>query len=148
MGEREDNPAGPRQMTNMEKLANNLVTIVVARAAMVATPFVGFLLWYWLDSQFTEIAGAVARVEARVGEAEQDGKVFKSEIQDHEARITFNKQQDDVLKAEVKEQFDGIGKSLEAVKDKLGDLNGNVISLRTIISERVPKPDARSDGLH
>jgi peptidoglycan hydrolase CwlO-like protein len=130
-----------RTMTTMERLATNLATIFIARAAMIATPFVGFLMWYWLDSHFTELASSLSRVEDRVTDVESDGEGFKSKLQDHDSRIEAAKIRADTLEQQLKEHTTAIANSLESVKDRLSDLNGNVIALQTIISERVPKKE-------
>ena len=118
-------------MTRMEKIANNITTIVVARAAMIVTPLLlSFFVWlFW--QMWQGIDGRVSDLEA--GQSKQS-----SFIQDHEARLAFNQVQADTFKADARERFSDLNSALKDLVAQMGTVNGNIIRLQTTVENRLP----------
>lgn len=126
-----------------EQIADNVWFRLTARAAMIVTPMLGVcvttLFFWWLSVQFTNAATATAELSARVSALEAVSATLVTKAQDHEARLTFGRQQREEFQATARQQFGDVNASLRDVASKLQDLNVAVASVKTMLNERVPR---------
>lgn len=118
-------------MTLPERLANNMITIVIARGAMVATPLVlGLLIW---------IAGDIKNgFEARIDRNEREVTDISKTIREHDLKLTFADGDRMAIKDTMRIQSAGLNQSLIELTKQLNEMNGNLIRLQTIIDNRLP----------
>lgn len=126
-----DSDERPSEMTQMERFANNMMTIVIARAAMIVTPvLLSFFAWLaWGVYQ-----GIESRVVAVEGVTASQSKI----IQDHESRLVNGKTQREQFQGEAKEHFGEINATLRQLNSEINSMNGNIIRLQTTIDNRLP----------
>jgi chromosome segregation ATPase len=100
---------------------------------------------YWLSQQFEPISQAIQRIDDQVQEMrdvddsqQRTLEVFRSALQDHESRLVNGKANRDRQAEQNAANFEKIDKKLETITDKIGDVNGALIGLKTTINERVP----------
>lgn len=127
----DDDEEGPDRMTTMEKFANNLTTIAIARMAMIVTPalltFFGWLAWHVWEG-----------MEARISAVEALAVKQASAIQDHESRLVNGKQAREQFQFDAKEQFGSINATLRQVGTEINAMNGNIIRLQATMDNRLP----------
>lgn len=121
---------------------------------ILTLPVASLLVWLgaqWLDNRFDEVKLSISVVRERVESVETEIENVKTKtesnsrvLQDHESRMVFGRAQREALAAEAKERFGVIHNQLDVVSDKLEIMNTGIVSLRTIIQERVPP---RAGGL-
>lgn len=133
-------------MTGIEKFANSLLTVLVARGAMVATPFVATaLVWFgssWLDNRFDTMTRALDGIGTRVDTLETRSSATVSKVQEHQFRLENGRVETDEFRATVIRQFEKFDQTLSDQTLKLQAIDGSVIKLGTIISERVPRRES------
>lgn len=121
----------PMEMTQIERFANNMMTIVIARAAMIVTPvllsFFAWLMW-----------GVYQGIESRVVAVEAVTTSQARTIQDHESRLVNGKQAREQFQIDAKEQFGDINATLRSLNTEINTMNGNIIRLQTTIDNRLP----------
>ncbi len=105
--------------TTMEKIANNLFTIVIARGAMIITPF---LFWFVWDA-----------VNARIEALESVSIIQQRLINEHETRLVVGKSQREEFQRQSSIEFSEIGDILKELQVQVGVLNGNIIRLQTTV---------------
>ncbi len=103
----------------MEKIANNLFTIVIARGAMIITPF---LFWFVWDA-----------VNARIEALESVSIIQQRLINEHETRLVVGKSQREEFQRQSSIEFSEIGDILKELQVQVGVLNGNIIRLQTTV---------------
>ena len=130
----------PTHVTRMEKFANNLTTIVIARAAMIVTPFLlSFFIWL--------VWQVLSDIKDRLAALEREDAHTSSVIQDHESRLTFGRAQGQAFESQAKENFTDIGNTLKDITAQINAMNGSVIRLQTTIENRLPpRSSAMGDG--
>ena len=121
----------------MEKLTNNLLTIFLARGAMIVTPVVFSFFVYVGFQVLDDIRNRVAATELQIS-------VNSKIIQDHESRITYNRSDAVASQRSYEGKFDAIDGGLESVSTSLNSLILSVGKLETVINERVPKQQRTS----
>ena len=114
-------------MTTLEKMATNLGTILLARAAMIVTPVI-LTASIWIATSW--IDGIIARVAALEISRREDGKT----LQDHESRLAFNRASRLEFQETAQNQFGQIGDALDNINTALGNINVGVGKLETIIN--------------
>jgi hypothetical protein len=144
----DDDQERPPQMTTMEKVANSLLTVLIARGAMVAMPFVASaLVWFgssWLDQRFDQMARSLDAVGSRVETLESDSDATVRRVTEHEFRLDTGKAQREAFQADVVKQFEKLEQTLSENNEKLLAIDDSVIKLGTIIAERVPRRESMS----
>lgn len=115
---------GPPLMTTMEKLANNLITIVIARAAMIVTPMLLGIIWNGMNNRLEKVETVSA--------------VHASQIQDHESRLVNGKLAREDFQTQAQENFTAIENSFRELNVQIVSLSGSIIRLQTTIENRLP----------
>lgn len=111
-------------MTTMEKLANNLITIVIARAAMIVTPMLLGIIWNGMNNRLEKVETVSA--------------VHASQIQDHESRLVNGKLAREDFQTQAQENFTAIENSFRELNVQIVSLSGSIIRLQTTIENRLP----------
>jgi broad specificity phosphatase PhoE len=114
----------PRQMSTMEKFANNLFTIVIARGAMIVTPILLGIIWNSMDK----------RIEA----IEADTKIHTVKIQDHESRLVNGRTSRVEFQEQAQRNFAAVEGSFRELNAQIVSLSGSIIRLQTTIENRLP----------
>lgn len=119
-----------------EKFANNLMTIAIARGAMIITPFLlvigGWMiieLWSGHERRIT----AVEDLEAKQA----------AQLQDHESRLVFGVAKSEIYQKAVDDKFIDIGATLKDLNSQIVSMNGSIIRLQTTIENRLPPRTAK-----
>lgn len=118
-------------MTRMEKFANNMLAIVIARAAMIVTPLL-LSFFMWLGWQVW------TGLEARIAALEAGATAQRSCIQDHESRLVFGLRQGETFESSVKAQFAEVNAAIKALSAEMNTMNGAIIRVQTTIENRLP----------
>lgn len=131
-----DDDERPNEMTQMERFANNMMTIVIARAAMIVTPvLLSFFAWLaW--GVYQGIEGRVVAIE---GVTAAQSKI----IQDHESRLINGRFQREQFQSDAKEQFGEINLGLKELKGEMNTMNGNIIRLQTTLDNLRSRPGSQ-----
>jgi hypothetical protein len=135
--------------SKLNAIANSVITkLLVMAVAALSMPIASLLVaagMYWLSQQFEPIHGAIKRIDSQILEmGDRDDaqqrtlEAFRSALQDHESRLVNGKANRDRQAEQNAFNFEKIDKKLETITDKIGDVNGAIIGLRTTINERVP----------
>lgn len=111
-------------MSTMEKFANNLLTIVIARAAMIVTPVLLGIIWNGMN--------------ARLEKVETVSVLHTSQIQDHESRLVNGKVAREQFQTQAQENFSTIESSFRDLNTQIVSLSGSIIRLQTTIENRLP----------
>ena len=118
-------------MRPIEKIANNMLTIVIARFAMIVTPpSIGMISWLGMHTY--------QNIELRISELERLRLLQTSELQDHTSRLDNDKQAVETLRIYTNTQFDKMGDTLDGVQKELNEMNGSIIRLQTTLENRLP----------
>lgn len=117
--------------TMTEKFLQSIWVTVVARATLLAMPFVvSFVTWLTWE--------VYARMESAI---ESQGKMIleiQSKLQDHEFRLEVGKAQRLEFQALALEQLKSFDSALDAIKEKITETNNAVIRVQTIVETRLP----------
>jgi hypothetical protein len=108
----------------MEKFANNFLTIVIARVAMMITPVLLMIIWNTMN----------ARIEALELTSARNMVI----LQDHESRLVNGRAARMEFQATAAEQIKDTNASLRALSDQMVMVNGNLIRLQTVLENRLP----------
>lgn len=118
-----------------EKFANNMMTIVIARVAMIVTPvIIGLIGWAGLEIWKS--------MDERISALEQSMAKQSSQIQDHESRITFSSAKAETFEAVVDRRFSEINGTLKELNAQISGINGSLIRLQTTIENRLPQRES------
>jgi len=97
----------------------------------------------WLGSEKAkDILQSNEEIKNRIDQIELRNVKQDSEIQDHESRMVFGKTAREAFQADTIKQFEKLGLRLEAIGERLADMNVSIGQLRTTINERVPARSA------
>lgn len=122
--------------TMSERFVNNFLTIMIARVAMIATPFLIAMLGYGLSQMWESFNARLTAVE----EAEIK---HSSQIQDHESRIKFGAEKADQFAEQIERRFNDLSGSLKDLGQQIITINGSIIRLQTTIENRLPPRTAK-----
>jgi hypothetical protein len=114
---------------SVRAVADNIWTVVIARLAMVATPFVAAaLVWFgsqWLAEKFAAISNPILAIERRVDTLEGNDRVQQQQILTHEYRLNTDKENAGKVASEV-----------SGLATKIGELSSKFQSLTDVLSDR------------
>lgn len=123
----------------MEKMVNNVWTILLSRLAMMlALPF-AYLAMNWIDVKFEDMRKDQAQTQAQVDELARSDRVTSQTLQSHEARIEYNKTTQDSFEARSTLQFGNISNSLMEVSKTLYSVDKALEKLKSTLEERERK---------
>lgn len=122
--------------TISERFVNNMVTIMLARAAMIVTPVLLVIFSYIAMEVWTSVTG-------RLDAIEKSEVVQTSQLQDHESRLKFSAVQADQFAAQIERRFNDLTGSLKDMNTQIGGINGSIIRLQTTIENRLPPRTAK-----
>lgn len=125
-------------MTMSERFVQNFLTIMIARIAMIATPFILVVLGYSASEIWKSVNDRLSAVEAN------DAK-YGSQLQDHEARLKFGAEKADQYADQIERRFNDLTGTLKDVNAQIGSINGSIIRLQTTIENRLPPRQAKAD---
>ena len=117
--------------TMSQRFVNNFATIMIARIAMIVTPFI-MAIGGWLVVQVW------VNLEGRVSTIEQTDARQTTQMQDHESRLVFVVAQSEIFQKAVGEKFSDIGATLKDLNAQITTMNGSIIRLQTTIENRLP----------
>lgn len=123
--------------TMTEKFLQSVWVTVVARATLLAMPFVvSFVTWITLNV-YTRIESAIERQETQIIE-------IQKQILDHEFRLTAGKAARLEFQANATAQYQRFDAQLAEIADKITETNNAVIRVQTIIETRLPAKEGRN----
>lgn len=122
--------------STMEKMANNLWTILIARVAMILTPVFIWMAAQWLDSRFEAVSRDQKNTQAQVDELRRSDRIAAATLQDHESRMVFGKAQRELFQSKAEIQFGKIDSSLNEINKTLYGIDATLGSLKAVIDER------------
>ena len=127
---------GNGSSSTMEKMANNLWTILIARVAMILTPAFIWMAAQWLDSRFEAVSRDQKATQAQVDELRRSDRIAAATLQDHESRMVFGKAQRELFQSKAEIQFGKIDSSLNEINKTLYGIDSTLGSLKAVIDER------------
>jgi hypothetical protein len=114
-----------------ERFVNNFATIMIARIAMIVTPFV-IAIGGWLVLQIYD------DLKVRLVTQETINERQASELQDHESRLKFAAERADQFAEQIERRFNSLEMSIKDLTTQMGAINGSIIRLQTTIENRLP----------
>lgn len=131
--------------SRMGKIANGVTLTIISKYSSIVVLAL-FSIVTWLGAQWMNgLTDSITDIKNQLEQLDIRNSKQDSEIQDHESRLVFGKQQREAFQSDAIKQFERLNLRLETIGERLADLNGNIISLKTTITERVPpNPPSRN----
>lgn len=129
-----------------DRIANNLATIMIARVAMILTPFILAWMGWSVQQVWSNMDGRISAVDNRVAAVEEITAKQASQIQDHEARLQFAAAQEAQFRELVERRFNEVTGPLRDMTMQINTINGSIIRLQTTIENRLPPRRATLEG--
>lgn len=117
--------------TMSERFVKNFFTIMIARIAMIVTPFI-------LAAGGWVVAQLYLNHDSRITAVEAAEAKHAAQLQDHESRLVFGVAQSEIFQKAVSEKFSDIGATLKDLGTQITTMNGSIIRLQTTIENRLP----------
>lgn len=123
----------------VEKMVNNVWTILLSRLAMIlALPF-AYLAMSWIEVKFVEMRKDQAAIQVQVDELRRSERAAATTLQDHESRLVFGKGQREAFQARAEVQFGNIANSLLEIGKTLHAIDITLEGLKSTMKEREDK---------
>lgn len=126
-----------------ERFVNNFLTIMIARVAMIVTPFLIAAMGYAFAGAWDFAMDQWKQVNDRLDAIEASDNRQVSQIQDHESRLKFSDEKASQYADQIERRFNDLGGSLKDLNQQIISINGSIIRLQTTIENRLPPRTAK-----
>lgn len=126
----------------LKKISDNVLFVFASRTAMIlAIPVTVFFFNTgrdWFADQFDEQRVAIEKMDARLAIIEASDRIQDKNIGEHEYRMNTGRAAREAFQEKADSEFDSLGKKLEQINNKLGEVNSSVTAIETLINQRLP----------